>query len=173
MCVQTDLSVKKTISQRRKKLWETNKGHHCSILGTCLRRADLKRFAKKKSFQLMSGASDYQIHLVLVGFAATRNSQSRVMHKFLDERYRSAVKRYAAVADGQDVLDLWTLDRKRGAISGAYWAIMTNASFSSETRTEIYGQNHMLSHDNVYNNQRKQLCSKKYWCRSGKLISQD
>jgi hypothetical protein len=156
MCEQIDVPVKKITPRRRRKLWEIGSGHHCSILGTCLRRADLQRFSKKKMFQVESGANDYQIHSALVGFAATRNPKSRVLHKFLEERYRAAVKRYAAIEDGHEVFELWKQDLKRGAVSGAYWAIMTNQSFSSETRTEIYGQNHMMSHDTVSGNQREQ-----------------
>jgi len=155
MCEQIDLPKNKTTSRRRKKLWEVSDGHHCSILGTCLRRTDLRRFAKKKIFQVESGADDYQIHLALVGFAASRNPKSRAMHKFLDERYRAAIKRYAVTPDDQSALELWDQDVKRGAVAGAYWAIMTNQSFSGEIRTEVYGDNHMMSHDTVITNQRE------------------
>jgi hypothetical protein len=155
MCEQTALPVEtKNTSKRRKKLWEVGEGHHCSILGTCLRRTDLRRLSRKKIFQMESGDSDYQIHLTLVGFAASRNSKSRAMHKFLDGRYRVAIKRYAAAHD-DEVLELWNQDVKKGTVAGAYWAIMTNQLLSSDVRTEVYGQNHMLGFDNIVGNQQK------------------
>lgn len=89
-------------------------------------------------------------------FAASRNSKSRAIHKFLDERYRAAIKRYAATPDDQGALELWEQDLKRGTVAGAYWAIMTNQFFSSDMRNEIYGQNHMMGHDTISSNQRGQ-----------------
>jgi len=160
MCEQIELHTKTIPSRRRRKLWEISEGHHCSILGTCLRRSDLKKFSKKKLFHVEPGSSDYQIHLALVGYAASRNPKSRAMHKFMEERYRVAVKRYSSVEDDKEVLEMWAKDLKRGAVAGAYWAIMTNQSFSCETLNEIYGQNHMLSHDIVCSSQREQRLNK-------------
>lgn len=169
MCEQIDLPKEKGNSRRRKKLWEIGEGHHCSILGTCLRRTDLRRFAKKKIFKVESGASDYQIHLELVGFAASRNPKSRAMHKFLDGRYRAAVKRYAAAPDDEGALELWEQDLKKGTVAGAYWAIMTNQLFSSDVRTEVYGQNHMMSHDNISRKQREQRLNEEIANKSAML----
>lgn len=156
MCKQIDSPVKQSTSRKRKRLWEISDCYHCSILGTCLSRADLKRFAKKKLFKMESRTNDYQVHTALVGFASTRNAKSRALNKVLDQRYRAAVKRYAAITNDEDVFELWRKDLKRGAITGAYWAIMTNQSFSNDLRSEIYGQNHMLSHDTVSVTQHEQ-----------------
>jgi hypothetical protein len=153
MCEQIDLPKEKATSRRRRKLWEIGEGHHCSVLGTCLRRTDLRKFARKKMFQVEAGANDYKVHLALVGIAKSRNPKSRALHKFLDERYRAAVKRYASAQDDEEALQLWDQDVKRGAVAGAYWAIVTNQLFSSETQTEVYGQNHMMSHDIVGSDQ--------------------
>ncbi len=155
MCEQTALPEEtKNTASRRKKLWEVGEGYHCSILGTCLRRSDLRRFSRKKIFQMEPGDSDYQIHLTLVGFAASRNLKSRAMHKFLDGRYRVAIKRYAAVND-DEALELWEQDVKKGTVAGAYWAIMTNQLLSKDVRAEVYGQNHMMGHDNIVVNQQQ------------------
>jgi len=156
MCEQIDLSEKEVTCGRQKKLWELPDRYHCSVLGTCLRRSDLRRFAKKKLFRMEAGASDYQIHLDLVGFAAVRNPKSRALHKFLDERYRAAVKRYSAIRDEAKTLELWEQDLKKGTIAGAYWAIMTNQYVSVDVRNEVYGQNHMMSHNSISVNQREQ-----------------
>ena len=156
MCEQIDESVEKVTCRRRRKLWDLPDHCHCAVIGTCLRRVDLRRFAKKKVFQLEPGVNDYQIHASLVGCVGTRNPQSRVLHKLLEKRYRAAVKRYASVEDDAEVLELWKQDLKNGTIPGAYWAIMTSNLISSETRNAIYGQNHMLSHDTVCNKRHEQ-----------------
>ena len=153
MCEQIDLSEKEVTGGRRKKLWDLPDRHHCAVLGTCLRRSDLRRFAKKKLFRIEAGASDYRIHLGLVGFSTERNPKSRYLHKFLDERYRVAVKRYAAVREDDGALELWEQDLKKGTVAGAYWAIMTNQFFSVDVRNQVYGQIHMMSHDNISVNQ--------------------
>ena len=156
MCEQIDLPEEKSAFRRRKKLWEIGEGYLCSILGTCVRRTDLKKFAKKKLFQIEAGANDYQIHLDLVGFAGGRNPKSRALHKFLEDRYRAAVKKYSAALDDEEALGFWEQDLKKGTVAGAYWAIMTSQSFSGDMRTEVYGQNHMMSHDNFRGSQRDQ-----------------
>ena len=140
-------------SHRRKKLWEIYDGHHCSIIGTCLHRVDLRRFAKKKLFQVSSGATDYQIHKVLIGIAANRNRKSRALHKFLDQRYRAALKRYGAIEEDGAIRKLWKQDVERGAVAGAYWAIMSRHNLSNDLRTEVYGELHMMSHDIVIDQQ--------------------
>ena len=145
----------KVPSCRRKKLWEIYEGHHCSILGTCLHRIDLRRFAKKKLFRMSSGATDYQIHKVLIGVAANRNKKSRALHKFLDQRYRAAVRRYGVTEGDGAIKKLWKQDVARGAVAGAYWAVMSRQDISNDLRMEIYGELHMMSHDVVVDQQRQ------------------
>lgn len=133
--------------RRRKKLWEISSNYHCSIIGTCLRRSDLHRLARKKLFRMEAGASTYQIHTSLVSRAGTRNSQSRAMYKLLESRYRIAIKRYAVLKDDEEIQRTWERDLQCGAVAGAYWAIMTHPVITQELRSIIYGQSHMMSHD--------------------------
>ncbi|WP_028583734.1 DUF2325 domain-containing protein [Desulfogranum mediterraneum] len=132
---------------RRRKLWEGKEGYHCSIVGTCLRRADIRRLARKRLYGLSSTMDDFQIHTNLVNQASQRCPQSRALHKLLDLKHRKAINRYKRAEDDDAIHGLWTRDLDKGAVAGAYWAVMTHPTISSELRSQIYGQVHMLSHD--------------------------
>jgi hypothetical protein len=41
--------VEQTTSHRRRKLWEVEY-YHCSIIGTCFSRTELRKLAKRKEY---------------------------------------------------------------------------------------------------------------------------
>ena len=132
---------------RRRKLWEGKEGYHCSIIGTCLRRSDIRKLAKKKVFGLSKGLDDFQVHTHFVSLASHPCRQAKILHKLLETKYRAIIRRYNGATNDNDVKKLWSQDINSGAIAGAYWAVMTHPAVSRELRTQIYGEVHMLSHD--------------------------
>ncbi len=132
---------------RRKKLWEGYTGYSCSIIGTCLRREDIRKLARKKLYGLSVTMDDFEIHTTLVHQACQRCPQSRAMNKILDFKYCRSIKRYSKAMDDDTLKNLWDMDVRSGAIAGAYWAAMTHPTISRELLAKIYGQVHMLSHD--------------------------
>lgn len=132
---------------RRKKLWEGYGGYSCSIIGTCLRREDIRKLARKKLYGLNASMDDFEIHTNLVPQAHQRSPQSRALHKILDIKYCQSIKRYSKAVDDEAIKKLWDVDKGSGAIAGAYWAVMTHPTISKELLAHIYGQVHMLSHD--------------------------
>ena len=143
----TESPEKKRSTLRRKKLWEIKEGYHCSVIGTCLTRVELRKLIRKKTFRMDSGSSDYDIHSALVTRASLRNSQSRALHKLLDGKYQVSVNRYAKVDEDEKIQQMWEQDVESGSVAGAYWAIMTHSAINKETRAKIYGQIHMKGHD--------------------------
>lgn len=143
----TESPEKKKSTLRRKKLWEIKEGYHCSVIGTCLTRSELRKLIRKKTFRMDSGSSDYDIHSALVNRASLRNSQSRALHKLLDGKYQASVNRYTNVDEDEKIEQMWEQDIESGSVAGAYWAIMTHSAINKETRARIYGQIHMKGHD--------------------------
>lgn len=139
---------KETAGQRRKKIWQIHSGYHCSVIGTCLNRRDLKLIARKKVFGLESGIDAFAVHRSLSSIATERKTKSRALNKLLDNKFRATIKRYGALGDDTEVLLEWKKDLKDGgAIAGAYWAIMTLPSCAKELLNEVYGDCHMASFD--------------------------
>ncbi len=132
---------------RRKKLWEIRGSYQCSILGTCLRRTDLRQLAKKKLYDLQDAQNDYEIHAGLLNYAVTRCPQSRALNKFLDVKYRKSVQRYSGAQNDADILELWNEDVNSAAVAGAYWAVVTHPACSYGLLRETFCEIHMLSHD--------------------------
>lgn len=137
----------KQVQSRRKKLWEGYTGYSCSIIGTCLRREDIRKLARKKIYGLSVTMDDFDIHTTLVHQASQRCPQSRAMNKILDFKYCRSIKRYSEAMDDDALQKLWDTDMKSGAIAGAYWAVMSHPTISRDLLAKIYGQVHMLSHD--------------------------
>lgn len=134
-------------TRRRTKLWDDDSSYHCSIIGTCLRRADLRKLARKKIFGLEAGVSDYDIHSAVVTKAGYRNPQSRALQKLLDTKYRAAINRYAKAGEDEEIRNLWQEDLHNGSVAGAYWSIMSHPLASDKIRADIYGEVHMMQHD--------------------------
>ena len=137
----------RTSKPRRRKIWEGRESYQCSIIGTCLRRSDIRKLAKKKIFGLSKGLDDFDVHSHLVGQASHPGRQAKILHKLLDAKYNVIIRRYNAATHDDDVEKLWSQDVNSGAIAGAYWAVMTHPTISRELRSKIYGEVHMLSHD--------------------------
>ncbi len=147
MTNQIDMPVKQSCISRRKKIWSIEEGFICSVIGTCLRRSELRKMARKKQFGLDSGNSDYELHSALINQVSARNAMSRALSKMLDKKYRISINRYAGAKDSLEVKALWKEDLRRGYVPGAYWAIMTHPAMPVGLIEEIYGQVHMMAHD--------------------------
>mgnify|MGYP000521895201 CR=1 FL=1 len=144
------MEVKKTLeggrrSAARKKLWQMEQGYHCSVVGICLSRNDLRALAQRKSYGIRRGANDFEIHQQLSATASLRSAQSRALHKMLDQKYRLAIQRYDRCPDSDAIEAQWQEDLRAGRVAGAYWAIMTSGISNSQLLDQVYGDCHMVS----------------------------
>lgn len=140
-------SAKNARKPRRKKLWEIPIGYHCSVIGTCLRRSDLRKLARNKLFAIEPDASDYQIHVILVNVAGTKSVKSSALHKILDKKYKAMVAMFSKIKNVDALKKQWEQCRTRGSVAGSYWAIMTHPIICGELSATLYGQVHMMGHD--------------------------
>lgn len=131
----------------RKRIWDINSSYHCAIIGTCLRRAELRKLASRKIFDLEARDGDYQLHSALVAQAGLNSPQAKALHTLLDGKYQAAINRYRKLKTDEAIETLWEMDCARGAIAGPLWAIMTSLTVSQELTQRIYSQIHMLGHD--------------------------
>lgn len=117
---------------------------HCSIVGTCLGDADLRRVIGR--FVDIVGASELDVHHEAVRLASNDAQASRALHKALDRRYEPVLRRFARARDTREVEALWREFAQRGEVPGAYWAVLSHRHTSDTLRQQVFGEVHMLSH---------------------------
>ncbi len=131
--------------KRRPRLWDLEEKHHCPVIGTCLNLDDLLRLARKFGFSGTPG-DPYRLHVEAVSLSCTRNPAAEAMENLLEKKYAVAVTRFQRVKTDAEVRDLWREALESGEVAGAMWATLSHKAASRETRNQVYGDVHMLSH---------------------------
>ena len=131
---------------RRRKLWEIRHDLHCAILGTCLSYAELAKVGRKAGFVRAEGATEYDVHNCLVKHSAEPGTLSRLLHKLLDRKYRSAIDACRSVKEEADLTAMWVQALRDGDIPGSYWALVSHPLATEKLLIRTFGDVHMLSH---------------------------
>jgi hypothetical protein len=129
----------------RTRIWEFGVNLHCSIVGTCLSAAELRRIVAKVETDAAT-ASDHETHMRGVALAGRREAGARLLQKALDRKHHAAIARFAAAKDAAAVLNLWDEALRAGDIPGAYWATLTHPATTEDVAKRAFGDIHMLSH---------------------------
>lgn len=129
----------------RKRVWDLPAHYHCSIIGTCLSTAELRKLLVKLDMA-SPGESEHDLHGRGVGIAARQDMAGKLLNKALDDRHQITLKRYARAASEPDLRALWQEEQKSGDIPGGYWAVMTHPAATTALLREAFGHVHMLSH---------------------------
>jgi hypothetical protein len=132
--------------KRRTMIWDLHHTTHCSIVGTCLSTAELRRVLIKLDVGGAKSASDHDLHMLGVMLAGRPESGAKVLQKTLDRRHEPAIKQFARAKDTTALTALWEDALKRGDIPGAYWATLTHPAATEELVKRVFGDIHMLSH---------------------------
>lgn len=148
MCATcTQQSTKPETTRARLKLWEIGSHWHCTILGTCLRMADLRSVQDKVGLRFtVPNPSEYEVHAAMVHQVGRNRIIGKLLHKLLEKRHMLAVKRFASAHDSASLALLWAEAVTRGEIGGALWAIMTHPHADEGLKSTVFGEVHMLSH---------------------------
>lgn len=132
---------------RRAKLSDLDANIHCSIVGTCLTTAELRKLVPRHAIWLdRKTASDLEIHHTAVELSTEGGALAKELTKALDERHALAIKRFKAAADAPALQRLWSAALANGDVPGAYWAVMTHPAGTLALRSTAFGDVHMLSH---------------------------
>jgi hypothetical protein len=119
---------------------------HCSIVGTCLSTLELRKIIAKVKGHDLERVSDLDIHEEAVLVAGHQGAAARLLHKALDRRYETTIKRFSRAQNADEVRGLWDDARRNGEIPGAYWALLTHSATTQELRQAAFADVHMLSH---------------------------
>ena len=132
--------------RQRSKLWELSGTIHCSVIGTCLTAAELRRVMGKLASQDIAHLSDHDLHAEAVGLCGHHNPCAKLLQKTLEQRHRTAIKQFARLQGEAAVMDKWHEARRAGEIPGAYWAVLTHPDVGHGGIRQAFGDVHMLSH---------------------------
>lgn len=90
--------------RKRAKLWELSSSIHCSIVGTCLTAADLRRVMRKIANADITHVTDHDLHSEAVGHCSKNDPCARLLQKALDQRHETVIKRFTKLAGEPGVM---------------------------------------------------------------------
>lgn len=117
---------------------------NCSIIGTCLGTAELRKLIAR--FLHVKDASDLDVHHEAVRLASQGGAEAKALNKLLDQQHELTLRRFAKAHTDDELLRLWNDALKQGEVPGAYWAVLTHRDVSPDLRQRVFGDVHMLSH---------------------------
>lgn len=131
---------------RRTAIFDMHHSVHCSIVGTCLPTAEIRRLLIKLGVPGAEAASDHDLHKQGVAIAGQAQGGGKLIQKALDNRHEASIRQFAKAKDEAALGRLWDEARKRGDIPGAYWALLSHPLASDGIMRRAFGDVHMLSH---------------------------
>jgi hypothetical protein len=131
---------------RRARLVDLDLYFHCSIIGTCLGTAELRKLITRFALIDQKRSTDLEIHHTAVALSTEGGAAGKAINKALDDRYVLALKRFKSVKDEAGLRARWREAMESGDIPGAYWAVMTHPCTTTALRDLAFGDVHMLSH---------------------------
>src|SRR5215468_7628487 len=133
-------------SRRRTAIWDMHHSVHCSIVGTCLSNAEIRRLLIKLGVHGAESANDHDLHKQGVTLAGKPQNGGKLIQKALDRRHEAAIKQFVRAKDETALRELWDEALKRGDIPGAYWAVLSHPTATDAIMKHAFGDVHMLSH---------------------------
>ena len=144
--VQANPALKPHALKRRVRIWEINTNLHCSVIGTCLSAAELRRVLVKLKIAGIETADEHELHMLGVLIANRPQEGGKLLQKTLDRRHQVALNQFAKARDDATIGALWKKAVSSGDIPGAYWAVLTHPDASDKMVQKAFGDVHMLSH---------------------------
>ena len=131
---------------KRSKIWDLADTLHCSIIGTCLSNAELRRVLVRLKVTGAETADEHDLHVMGVMLAGRREAGARLLQKALDKRHELAIKQYAKAENEAALRRMWDASIQSGDIPGAYWALLSHPVSSDAIVKKAFRDVHMLSH---------------------------
>src|ERR1700749_673696 len=83
------------VAKRRTAIYDMHHSVHCSIIGTCLSSAELRRLMIKLGVHGADSAGDHDLHKQGVTLAARGHGGGKLIQKALARRHEAAIKQFA------------------------------------------------------------------------------
>src|SRR5215468_10644057 len=139
-------AITQAAPKKRTAIWQMHPSVHCSIIGTCLSSAEIRRLLIKLGVHGAENASDHDLHKQGVALAGKQQGGGKFIQKALDHRHEAAIRQFAKAKDEGALSQLWDEAVKSGDIPGAYWAVLSHPAATDAIMRKTFGDVHMLSH---------------------------
>lgn len=143
-CCASPVDTDETALAGRNRLQQLNPHFHCSVIGTCLSTAELRKALAR--FVNVEGQSEIELHHDAVALARRDAPAVKALNKLLDQRHDLAIRQFGKLRGADALAQAWKEACGRGEIPGAYWALLTHRDATDELRNKVFGDVHMLSH---------------------------
>lgn len=130
-----------------KPIWEVDRYFKCPVIGTCFRIEELKKILKKSGI-CTRHLNAYQIHKAVMQMMGNENEVSRKVDISLKHRFRADLSEFANLEESEFVAE-WKYHFEKGQITGLLWIAAVRSDLSGECLEHVFGDIHMLSHENV------------------------
>ncbi|MEJ8852957.1 DUF2325 domain-containing protein [Variovorax robiniae] len=144
-CCEDNTTEAEPEGKGRSRVQQLNPHVHCSVIGTCLSTAELRKIVAKHGHIDAARASDVEIHHEGVSIAS-QTGGGKALSKALDKRHELVIRSFEKAKDAEALEALWQQALQGGSIAGAYWALMSHRHVTAELRQRAFGDVHMLSH---------------------------
>ncbi len=129
----------------RRRIWEQTH-YQCSIIGTCLNIRELHKIVRQSKIDVPANISEFELHGTIVSCSGSKSVAAKMVEKILNKKYSAHLKRFSRLQTETEVIDAWKEALSQGDIPGPYWALLSHPLVSEKTRSEAFGEVHMLSH---------------------------
>lgn len=133
-------------ANHRKRIWELSGTFHCSIIGTCLSNAEVRKLLRKIGDPEAETASEHLLHMKAVSMAGRENLAGKLLDKVLCGTHERFMRRFAKAKTADELRSAWQEAVAAGDVAGGYWAAMTHPACDKDLAAALFGEVHMLSH---------------------------
>ncbi|WP_267844881.1 DUF2325 domain-containing protein [Robbsia betulipollinis] len=143
-CIPGETAARRTVVRTR--LSDLDSHLQCSVIGTCLSTADLRRLVPKFTVLERGSATDLELHHAAVELAVAGGPGAKALQKTLDERHAGAIRLLKSCDDEDALVQAWKGFVKAGDVASGYWALMCHPLATLAVQQVAFGDIHMLSH---------------------------
>jgi hypothetical protein len=130
-----------------KPVWEIDTPFKCPVIGTCLSVQDLKKILKKVG-TCIKHLNAYQVHRTVMENMGSENKVSRKVDANLKHKFRKELSEFGSLEESEFEA-AWKLHFEKGNIFALLWIAATRSDLSEQCLEQVFGDIHMLSHQNV------------------------
>lgn len=131
---------------KRSKLKDLKSSMHCSVIGTCLGGAELRKLVARLQGVPASQLTELEVHHAAVEQAVVGGDGAKLLNKMLDQQHALHIQRFARLKTAMELEQAWRSSVQAADIPGPYWALMTHPAVTDDLRKLMFGEVHMLSH---------------------------
>ena len=130
-----------------KRIWEIDIYFKCPVIGACLSVQELKKILKKTGI-CIKHLNPYQLHRTVMENMGNENRVSRKVDVYLKHKFRKELSQFGSL-DESEFEAAWKRHFEQGEISALLWIAATRSDLSEQCLEKVFGDIHMLSHENV------------------------